>query len=217
MLRNAKGELYLKGVIFDLDDTLVDSFAARQLALESVFQQVGIDAPTAQQFLVSLNGRQMSGTLEELAPGYKIDGKDLSDAYLDYYWNKEPGLIRLYPGIRSLLEVFGSHGIKMGVVTQKGREFKVGGRIAGTASELAELGVASLFSVVIGFEDVSRHKPDPEGVQLALKRLGVLPEEALLVGDSASDINAAREAGCLSCHCWSGGKEDARSGDPPTG
>ena len=142
----------------------------------------------------------MSGTLEELAPGCKIDGKDLSDAYLDYYWNKESGLIRLYPGIRALVEVFDSHGIKMGMVTQKVREFKIGGRIVGTASELAELGVASLFSVVVGFEDVSRHKPDPEGVQFALTRLGVLPEEALLVGDSASDINAAREAGCRSCH-----------------
>ena len=38
-----------------------------------------------------------------------------------------------------MLEVFDSHGIKMGMVTQKVREFKIGGRIVGTASELAEL------------------------------------------------------------------------------
>ena len=60
--------------------------------------------------------------------------------------------------------------------------------------------MASRFSVVVGFEDVARHKPYPEGVELALERLGVLPEEALLVGDSAADIEAARAAGCPSCH-----------------
>ena len=60
--------------------------------------------------------------------------------------------------------------------------------------------MASLFSVVVGFEDVARHKPDPEGVELALGRLGVLPKEALLVGDSAADIEAARAAGCPSCY-----------------
>ncbi len=54
--------------------------------------------------------------------------------------------------------------------------------------------------MVVGFEDVARHKPDPEGVELALDRLGVLPKQALLVGDTAADIEAARAAGCPSCH-----------------
>ena len=83
--------------------------------------------------------------------------------------------------------------------------------------------MASLFSVVVGFEDVARHKPDPEGVELALGRLGVLPKEALLVGDSAADIEAARAAGCPSCYATWGIQGDTvppaprriMSQDPP--
>ena len=66
--------------------------------------------------------------------------------------------------------------------------------------ELRDLDIAGFFGVVIGFEDVRRHKPDPEGVNLALEALGILPAEALVVGDSPADMEAARRAGCRSCH-----------------
>ena len=189
-----------KAVIFDLDDTLVDSFDARRHALEKVLLLAGIQTPTAGEFLTGLGGRQLFGALETLAPGRHIGGTSLSEAYRNFYWGKEPGLINLFPGIRTLLRDLHSSGCRLGVLTQKSREFEIEGRRCGASSELGELGVASLFSVVVGFEDVARHKPDPEGVEVALKELGVLPEEALLVGDSAADIEAARAAGCPSCH-----------------
>ena len=198
-----------KAVIFDLDDTLIDSFAARRQALDRVFRLAGVYTPTAEEFFRSLNGRQLFGTLEALAPGRQIEGRTLSEAYRDFYWSKRPGLIGLYPGIGPLLKDLHSRGTKLGVVTQKGREFDAGGRVAGAAHELAEVGVADLFSVVVGFEDVSRYKPDPEGVELAFDRLGVLPEDAMLVGDSAADIEAARAAGCPSCHATWGVSGDA--------
>ena len=178
----------LEAVIFDLDDTLIDSFASRRYALEEVFRRVGIRTPTAHEFMTSLNGRQPFGALEKLASGRQIEGASLSEAYKEFYWRKEPGLISLFPGIRDLLQDLNSSGCRLGILTQKDREFKIEGLCSGAASELDELGVASLFSVVIGSEDVVHHKPDPEGVELALDQLGVLPKDALLVGDSAADI-----------------------------
>lgn len=80
------------------------------------------------------------------------------------------------------------------------RNFESDGRLCGASHELNDLGVANLFSVVVGFEDVLRHKPDPEGIELAMARQSVLPKEALLVGDSAADIEAAKAAGCPSCY-----------------
>ena len=68
-----------------------------------------------------------------------------------------------------------------GVFTQKDREFEIEGRRYGASNELDELRVASQFSVVVGFEDVARHKPDPEGFELALNRLGV-PREGCATG-----------------------------------
>ena len=209
MAGSSRAGIRPRAIIFDLDDTLIDSFAARRQSLESVFRLAGIETPTADEFLRGLNGRQLFGTLEPLAPGLQIGERSLSEAYRNFYWSKEPGLISLYPGIRPLLEDLDAQGTKLGVVTQKGREFDAGGRVAGAAHELADLGVASLFSVVVGFEDVSRHKADPESVELALDRLGVLPENAMLVGDSAADIEAARAAGCPSCHATWGVPGDA--------
>ena len=200
---------FLKAVIFDLDDTLIDSFESRRYALEKVFRIVGIQTPTAREFMASLSGRQPFGALETLASGRQIEGASLSEAYRKLYWSKEPGLIGLFPGIRPLLLDLNSSGCKLGVLTQKDREFEIEGRYSGAASELEELGVSSLFSVVIGSEDVVHHKPDPEGVELALDQLGVLPKDALLVGDSAADILAANAAGCPSCHATWGIQSDA--------
>ena len=198
-----------KAVIFDFDDTLVDSFDSRLYALEKVFRLAGIETPTAHEFMTGLSGRQLFGALDTLAPGRNIEGTSLSEAYRDFYWTREPGLISLFPGIRPLLRDLHSSGCRLGVFTQKSREFEIDGRRCGASRELDELGVASLFSVVVGFEDVARHKPDPEGVELALDRLGVLPEHALLVGDTAADIEAARAAGCPSCHATWGIQGDA--------
>ena len=198
-----------KAVIFDLDDTLIDSFDSRRHALEKVFRLAGIQTPTAHEFMTGSGSRQLSGALETLAPVRHIGRKSLSEAYRDFYWSREPGLISLFPGIRPLLRDLYSSGCRLGIFTQRGREFEIEGRRYGASNELDELGVASLFSVVVGFEDVARHKPDPEGVELALDRLGVLPKDALLVGDSVADIEAARAAGCLSCHATWGIQGDA--------
>ena len=165
-----------------------------------MFRIVGIRTPIAHEFLTSLNGRLPFGAIEKLAPGQRIEGASLSEAYVEFYWSKDPGLISLFPGIRSLLQDLNSSGCRLGVLTQKDREFEIEGRKSGAFSELSELGVASLFSVLVGFEDVTHHKPDPEGVHLVLDQLGVLSEDALLVGDSAADIVAAKGAGCPSCH-----------------
>jgi pyrophosphatase PpaX len=60
---------------------------------------------------------------------------------------------------------------------------------------LVRHGVGPLLDLVLAYEDVSRPKPDPEVVLLALQRLGAAPDEALFVGDSDKDILAARAAG----------------------
>ena len=198
-----------KAVIFDLDDTLIDSFDSRRYALEKVFRIVGIQTPTAHEFLTSMSGRLPFDALETLAAGRHIGGASLWEAYREFYWGKEPGLISLFPGIRPLLRDLNSSGCRLGVLTQKEREFEIEGRRSGASSELDELGVASLFSVVVGFEDVAHHKPDPEGVELALDQLGVLPKDALLVGDTAADIVAAKATGCPSCHATWGIQGDA--------
>ncbi len=56
-------------------------------------------------------------------------------------------------------------------------------------------GLLEAFEVIVGGEDVLRHKPDPEGLQLAVERLGCRLQDALYVGDSVVDAEAAQQAG----------------------
>ena len=203
----------LSTVLFDLDDTLADSFDARVSALGKVFFEEGIGPPTAAEFLVGLHGRQLKEALAQIEAdmGMKLD---LFERYRQTYWTKEPGQIRLYPDIGTCLKRLRSRGVRLGIVTQKVREFEVDGHRTGAMEELRELGVSDMFSVVVGFEDVTYHKPHPEAVHVALSRLGAAPEETLMVGDSRADIEAARRAGCWSCHAiWGISADQAGLGD----
>ena len=83
------------------------------------------------------------------------------------------------------------------------------GQDYGATRELAETGITDFFTVTIGFEHVTRRKPHPEAVNLALAMLGVKPGKALMVGDSAADIQAGQAAGCPGCHAaWGIPPED---------
>ena len=185
-------------VLFDLDDTLLDSFAARVSALQDAFSLAGVDTHTGAELLKSSHGRQLDGVLADFKARNNIE-VDLFGEYRRAYW-KLDGLITLYPGVRDLLQQLHAGGMKLGIVTQKGRDFALDGRQAGAAIELRNQGVFDYFSVIVGKEDVAHYKPDPEGVNLALERLGSTPRQTLLVGDSAADIIAAGAAGCWSCH-----------------
>jgi pyrophosphatase PpaX len=189
----------LAAVLFDLDDTLLDSFNVRFKTLQSVFTRANITDPTAEQFLRNLKGTLLKDALAKLETTLKIEN-NLFEDYRRTYWTKRPGLIRLYPGVKSMLEELHSRGVKLGVVTQKVRLFDIDGHSAGASKELEELGIDGLFPVVVGFEDVSRYKPDPEPVNTAMKKLVVRPRETLMVGDSSADIESARVAGCWSCY-----------------
>jgi len=189
----------LSTILFDLDDTLLDSFNARVQALQQVFARAGIPYPQAEQFLRSLHGTPLNEALAELEATRKT-GANLFEDYRHIYWTKAPGMISLYPGIKRVLEELCSHGVRLGIVTQKARQLEVEGRWVGAVQELEELGVANLFSMIVGFEDVNHHKPHPEGINLALSRLAATPSLTLVVGDSAADMEAAKAAGCWSCY-----------------
>lgn len=186
-------------LLFDLDDTLVDSLAARIAALECVFSANGISAFTAEEFMHKLRGAQFEQALYHLE---EQEGRelDLFENYRRSYWCNESRPISLYRGIKPVIERLNFLGVKLGVVTQKGWAFQMEGRQVGASQELLALGMAHLFSTGIGFESVSKHKPHPDGILLALEQLGSHALETLVVGDSLADMQAAKAAGCWSCH-----------------
>ena len=187
----------LSAVLWDFDDTLVDSLPARAHALARVFQEANIQDVDPKRFLLSLAGT-LEASLVNLAEsrGWSVD---LFDRFRRIYWTKDPGTLQMYPGIEAVLDGLEQRGVLLAIVTLKSRSLDVEGIRAGVSAEVEDLGVADRFPVVIGFEDVSEPKPHPEGVLKALEQLGVPPERSLMVGDSVLDIQAAKAAGCWAC------------------
>lgn len=103
--------------------------------------------------------------------------------------------VALFPGVLEMLEALDADGVPMAVVTNNRRS---------TASALIRhAGLPASLSIVVGEEDVSRPKPDPEGVYLAIAALerglgrSIAPERTLFVGDSQSDAGAATASGTI--------------------
>ena len=93
----------------------------------------------------------------------------------------------LYPGGTELLRGLKARGVKTAIVsTKRGDTIEI---------VLDRLGLAETVDLVVGSADVTRHKPDPEGLLLALDRLEVKPERALFCGDTVLDAGAAQNAG----------------------
>ncbi len=190
--------LHVSAVLWDFDDTLVDSLPARVESLSQVLRDVGMGDVDTRRFLQNLGDSTLEGSLASLAES-RGRPTDLYRRYRSVYWTKDPAVLRLFPGVDEALEALGRHGVLMGVVTQKARTFEIEGVAAGASVELEALGIADRFAVVVGIEDVRRTKPDPEGVLKALQELGVPPERAVMVGDTLADIGAAKGAGTWSC------------------
>ena len=185
-------------VLFDLDDSLLDTFQARVDALTEAFQAGGVVHITGEQVAVGLRGNQLRSIVDELkeTAGSQFD---LLGCYRQAYYRK--GLVPpVFAGIRDLVASLQARGIKLGVVTQKERVYQLDGRDCGAVCELRSTGLADFFPITVGFEDVAKHKPDPEGIHKALRELGGTPEATLFVGDSPADIGAALAAGCVPCH-----------------
>ncbi len=200
------GELaHVRTVLFDFDDTLVESLPGREAALRRAFAEAGVVSPTAEDFVRDVNGLTFTVPFAEIEQAH---GRELNllDRYRAAYWLYEAENALPYPGVVAMLEALRGAGHAVGVVTSKGRDFQVAGRRAGALYQMERGGLGGLFHVVVGGEDVTEHKPHPEAVLAALARLGVAPAEALMVGDTTSDFGAGRAAGCWVCHAaWGGG------------
>ena len=93
----------------------------------------------------------------------------------------------LYDGVIEGLDYLKAQGYRLGCVTNKAGEF--------TRPLLRDLGVEGYFEIIICGDDTARKKPDPLPLLTAAEQMSVKPEKALMLGDSQSDVKAARAAG----------------------
>ena len=169
----------VRGLLFDLDGTLLDSFSAHYQAYERTFARFGIRM-TEEEFLSSYSP-DWYRTYE--AFGLPREVWEAANQYwLEEAANREPDLL---PGVKETLIQL-SEDYAMGLVTS-GSKIRV-------TRDLERTGLGPLFQTVVTGDDVRRPKPSPDGLELALSELGIGPGEAVYVGDAIADYEMARSA-----------------------
>lgn len=172
-------------ILFDLDGTLIDSI---ELIRSSWFHacqvHLGRD-PSDAEWRKTL-GKPLREQLR-LMVGDPDRVEAMVTTYREHNAIHHDRLLRRYDGTVEALAALRSR-VRMGIVTSKLQATARAG-LAFCGFDLAD------FEVVIGADDVTRHKPDPEPIHAAMERLGAAPAEAWYVGDSIHDIAAGRAAG----------------------
>jgi phosphoglycolate phosphatase len=170
-------------VIFDCDGTLVDSSISNRLFYDGIKTRLGLPPMTVEEEAFSYV-RPIAITLEKIIPGPLLSRAGEMVEATD--WEDLAGQTRLQEGVAEFIGYMKKSGALTAINTNGSQEVH-------TILEL--LGVADLFDLVISADDVSRPKPDPEGVRLILARLGKEPGESVYIGDSIIDQLTAAGAG----------------------
>lgn len=187
----------IKGVIFDLDNTLLDFMRMKRSAVEAAVDAM-IDAglkvpkPTMIERIFKAYGRegiedqQIFDKVLQAEYG-QVDYRILAAGILGYRRAKE-GHFKLYPHTRITLTALIKAGIRLGIVSDAPR-LSVWLRIVG-------LGLDPYFDCVVAFDDTGEKKPSAAPFRRALKTLSLEPHEALMIGDWAErDVVGAKTLG----------------------
>jgi len=180
----------LPAVLFDLDGTLIDSV---QLIVQSARHAFDVcedyrgRVPTDDEWLVDLGM-----PLPTMFGRFTADQDELErliDGYREFQREHHDTLVTHYEGIAETLAELDGLGHPMAIVTSKSEPLAARG--------LAHIGIDRYFDLVVGLESARQHKPHPEPVRVALREIGIAPDQAVFVGDSPHDMAAGRAAGVL--------------------
>jgi phosphoglycolate phosphatase len=175
-------------VVFDLDGTLVDSSRDIAAAVNAALARVSPGtAPIPLDAILSFVG-EGAGLLVERSLRHAdlgLSAEEVLPIYIGCYRERLLHTTRLYPGIAEALDALA--GTTLAVLTNKPGDM--------SRAILEGLGVASRFARVWGAGDVPSRKPDPAGLLGLMSELGAVAGETWMVGDSPTDVGAARAAG----------------------
>ena len=175
----------IRAILFDVDGVLLDTLESNTMAYNHDFTRLG--------------GKPI--TVEEYRKFYHLPARDMFKKFFPDKSDEEIEEIiisrtertsqffkyaRLNPGVLETLKTL-KRDYTLGVVTSR-MNLKI----------LDHFSIREFFHVIVSLADVKNHKPHPEPINLALERLKIRPNEAVYVGDAASDAEASKAAGAKS-------------------
>ena len=178
--------MFMKGMLFDNDGTLVDThdliLASMRYSTRTVLGRVIPDDE-----LLRKVGQPLAVQMADFTPDVSEQAEVLR-VYREHNHAHHDAAVRAFPGAADALAELRERGVKLGVVTSKMHALAWRG--------LEITGLAPFLDCCIGADDCDRYKPDGEPVALGARTLGLSPGECYYVGDSPYDIQAGNAAGC---------------------
>ena len=177
--------------MFDLDGTLVETAPDLMGTLNVLLAREGIE-PLPMDDARRLIGQ---GAKALLTRGFAVAGRPLAepllsrlfDDFIDHYRLHIADESRPFDGVVAALDSLQSEGARLAICTNKPTDLSF--------ALMGALGLADRFSAIVGPDAAPARKPDPRHLTTAIERAGGRSDRAVMVGDSASDAHAARNAG----------------------
>ena len=200
-------------ILIDVDGTLVDSVPDLAFCVDEMMKAIGRE-PRGEEKVRDWVGNGVERLVRRALVG-RLEGEpddaEFEKAYpifLELYAENTSKRSTLYPGVQEGLDYLKERGYPLGCVTNKAEQF--------TLPLLQDLGIYDYFGIVVAGDTLPQKKPDPTPLLYAAEFFGAEPERCLMIGDSVSDVKAARAAG-FSIVCMSYGYnhgEDIRDYHP---
>ena len=181
-----------KLIMIDVDGTLVDSVPDLAYCIDEMMEKLGLQkwGETKVRHWV---GNGIPKLVERALSG-ELEGRPIKEVFdiaypifLDLYEDNMAERSYLYDGVREGLDYLKSQGYQLGCVTNKSEQF--------THPLLKVLGIFNDFKIIISGDTLAKRKPDPMPLLYCAEYFNLNPGECLMLGDSVSDVKAARAAG----------------------
>ncbi len=174
-----------QAVIFDWDNTLVDTWPIIHAAMEETFREMGQEPWTLEQTRMRV-GKSMRDSFPDL---FGERWQEAGDVYQRHYRANHLSRLQALPEAARVLDRIRERGLHCMVVSnKKGNTLR---------QEIAHMGWGGYFAGVVGADDAARDKPFADPVHLALDKSGITPNPAVwFIGDSEVDLECALNTGC---------------------
>ncbi len=172
-----------RAFLFDLDGTIVDTIDLIRESFRHASREV-LGRQLPDEILMANVGQPLMTQMEQLGAE---KAKQLYETYRRFNHSHHDELIRPYPGVGDLLGALSQRGARLAVVTSKSRDT--------VNMAFRSIPVEDYFDTVVSADDTDFHKPHPQPLMLAMRRLAAAPGETIYIGDSPFDIKAGQAAG----------------------
>ena len=181
----------MKLIILDFDGTLTDTRDLIVITMQQTIQELGLESRTDEQ-CASMIGLPLKQAFTDLIPMTDAMGDLCIDTYRRIFnENNAAYTIPTFPNVLETLRLLSQKGYTLTIASSRSHR---------SLMEFVEgMDLRNIIPYVLGAEDVSKAKPNPEPVLKTLEKFGCSPDEALVVGDTWYDIEMGRRAGVRTC------------------